>query len=83
MRCLYEAEKVGVLIAGFQIVIAIWYFDWSSTTQMIISTVLFLSGLSILLIDAESKLKQKAGSYLLYIGGVIALFLIFKSLLIW
>lgn len=79
-----KRKKVGVLIAGFQIVIAIWYFDWSSTTQMIISTVLFLSGLSILLIDAESEYKQKAGSYLLYIGGVIiALFLIFKSLLIW
>ncbi|HLM02719.1 MAG TPA: hypothetical protein VK400_16825 [Pyrinomonadaceae bacterium] len=75
-------KKVGVLIAMFQIVIAIWYFDWNSTSQMIISTALFLSGLSVLLIDAESKPMQKAGSYLLYIGGIIGFLLIFKSLFI-
>lgn len=70
------------MIAMFQIVIAIWYFDWNSTSQMIISTALFLSGLSVLLIDAESKPMQKAGSYLLYIGGIIGFLLIFKSLFI-
>jgi hypothetical protein len=66
----------------FQIVIAIWYFDWNSTTQMIISAVLLLSGVSVLLIDAKSKPLQKTGSYLLYIGTVIALFLLFKSIFI-
>lgn len=74
---------LGALIAIFQIIVAIWYFDWNSVTQIIISAVLFLSGLSLLLRDAESKSLQKAGSYLLYTAAfIILLFLIFKSLLI-
>lgn len=73
-------KKIGVLIAVFNIIVAVWYFDWNNPAQIIISSVLFLSGISLLLTDAESKPLQKAGSYLLYLGGLLAVILLFKKL---
>jgi hypothetical protein len=75
-------KKIGVLIAVFNIIVAVWYFDWNNPTQIIISTVLFLSGISLLLTGTESKSLQKAGSYLLYFGGILAVILLFKKLFI-
>lgn len=75
-------KKIGVLLAVFNIIVAVWYFDWNSPTQIIISILLFLSGLSLLLRDAESETLRKASSYLLYIAGIIAVLLIFKKLFI-
>jgi hypothetical protein len=75
-------KKIGVLIAVFNMIVAVWYFDWNSRTQIIISAALFLSGISLLLTDAVSEPRQKAGSYLLYLGGILAVLLLFKKLFI-
>lgn len=69
---------LGILLGISVIVIAIWTFDWNSWNQIIISALLFLSGLVTLLTNAESKFLQKLRSFSLYIAGIIAIFLILK-----
>jgi len=69
---------LGLFLGVFQILIAIWYFDWDSWVQLTVSTVLFLSGTSLLVREAGFRSFQKVGIGLLYVGAAIALLLIFK-----
>lgn len=71
--------KISAII---QILLGIWYFDWNSCNQIMVSTLQFLGGLGFLLILAKSEYLQKAGDFILFIGGIIVVFLIFKILFV-
>lgn len=73
---------LGILLGISVILIAIWNFDRNSWNQIIISTLLFSSGLITLLTDSESKFLQEARGILLYVAGIIVIFLIFKVLFV-
>ncbi len=73
---------LGVLLGIFVILVAIWSFDWSNWNQIIISILLFSSGIITVLSNAKHKFLQKARNILLYITGIMVIFLIFKMLLV-
>lgn len=73
---------LGILLGLFLILVAIWDFDWNNWNKIIVSTLLFLSGLSNVLTDAESKVLQKWRSFLLYVIGFIIILFIFKILFV-
>jgi len=73
---------LGKILGIILILIAIWYFDWNKWNPIIVSTVLFLSGLNSLFRDSESDFLRKLSRILLYVGLFIAIFLIFKVLLV-
>lgn len=77
-----KLDILGKLLGIFQILVAIWYFDWNNWTQISVSTVLFLSGISILSRDAKSEPIRKTGRFLLWVGFIVAIFLIFKVLFV-
>ncbi len=76
-------QKIIPIVLGVvQILIALFYFDWSSTNQIFVSILLFLSGISLLLSLAESVAIKKASRYLLFAAGALAVLLLLKVLLV-
>lgn len=73
---------LGILLGLFLISVAIWDFDWNNWNKIIVSTLLFLSGLSNILTAAESKTLQTWRSFLLYAIGFIIILFIFKILFV-
>jgi hypothetical protein len=74
-------KNFGIFLGVVLILIAIWEFDWNSWTQIIISILLFLSGLSNVFRNKQSELIQKVSSFLLYASWIIIFFLVLKKLL--
>jgi uncharacterized membrane protein len=76
-------QKIVPVVLGIvQILIALFYFDWSSTNQIFVSILLFLSGTSLLLSIAESVSIKKASRFLLIAAGALGVLLLFKVLLV-
>ena len=72
-----------VLILGVvQLILAVWYFDTSSSNQVIVSVLLFLSGASLLLQLSESYPLRRSARYMRLGAAALAVLLILKILLV-
>ncbi len=73
---------LGGLLGVFLILVSVWSFDWNNWNKIIVSILLFLSGLITLSTNMQSEFLQKTRSFLLYICGIAAIFLVFKLLIL-
>ncbi len=71
---------IGIALAVVQILIAVWYFDWHSTNQMLLSGALGLSGASNLLLETESEKLKSTRRFLRNAALVCAVVLLLKML---
>lgn len=73
-----KSNILGKLLAVIQILIAIWYFDWQSWSQIFISILLFLSGIVNLLVDKQSVFLVKLKKRLQVIAGIFVVIIFIK-----
>lgn len=73
---------LGHLLGTALILIAIWYFDWQNWNYILVSVLLFLSGIITLLSNNQSKSLIKLKNFFQVIGGVITLILLIKLIFI-
>ncbi len=71
---------LGLLLGIIQILVAIWYFDWNSWNSIIVSILLFLSGIAGFLVDTQSRLLLKIKE-LIYIIGLSLVFILLIRIL--
>lgn len=73
---------LGILLGSIQILLAIWYFDWQSWNQILVSNLLFLSGIITLLADKQSVFLTRLKKCLQVIAGVFVVVLIIKVIFV-
>lgn len=73
---------LGILLAVIQILFAVWYFDWQSWNQILVSVLLFLSGIITLLADQQSIFLLKLKNRLQIVSGIIIVIILIKLIFI-
>jgi hypothetical protein len=70
----------GKVLGMLQILVSIFVLDLNSWNQIIVSVLLFLGGLLMLTMDADSKFIRGARSFISYAAILISVALIIKVL---
>ena len=73
---------LGKLLAVLQILVAIWYFDWNSWNHVIVSFLLFISGVVTLIAGSRSRRLMGIKHALQIVGLVTVVFLLIKLLFV-
>ena len=72
----------GKLLGIAQILFAVWYFNWQSWNQILVSVLLFLGGVITFLADSQSKPVIKLKNSLQVISGVAIVIFLIKLLFV-
>jgi len=73
---------IGKILAIINILLAVYVFDWSSWNKTIISSLLFLIGISLFLKDSKTEVYRELSKSLHRIAFIISIFFIIKLIFV-
>ncbi len=73
---------LGIILGVVQILLAIWYFDWNSWNQILVSALLFLGAINVFLTNPQSKFSIQVIRLTQIIAVTIVFILLLKLLFV-